>query len=329
MDDELGSYIRQSLGESKGSLRREVQIGPGVVADFVLEAGNTIYVFEVKTGVPKSSAVAQLALYKDLLQKSSKGKLVVPILVVRNATSNVRELVERIQGQVLEVPPGLLPSSPLEKGIVPLTTEKSWKVVTALLRLRAVKSARALAEAAGVSLGWTHQAAKELQARNIIEYGEAGIKLIAPQKILDAAGLERPFEKLRYDIIESDYQNAHEAAVTLTEVFGNAREQLGPVHFAFGGYTAAALHTGYARRLDRLDLYVDDPNVKPYIHSAGGGIPIHLYHPDRPLDPGAETLEGARVVSRDIALLDVAGLGYAARDLALKLLELYGSRNRD
>jgi hypothetical protein len=274
--------------------------------------------------------VAQLALYQALWERADPHAKVTPVLVARSAPAAVRELLTQIGGTLVEVPPGLLPPADVPTGLTPLTTEKAWKVFTTLLRLRVARGVRPLGQESGVSAGWVHRTVNELVARGIAQKGEEGIVLADPRKILDVVAFERPLKSIQTEIIPTDYVNAHEAAVEITRILSRPRADLGPIAFGFGGHTAAGLYTGYAHRQDRVDLYIDDPDFRPYVAGAGTehGVRIHVLKPDRGIAAGSETVDDVRLVSRDLALLDVAGLGYAARDVALKLLESYGDRKR-
>ena len=57
-----------------------------------------------------------------------------------------------------------------------------------------------------------------------------------------------------------------------------------------------------------------------------GGIAVRMYAPDRDVfaDRRMFSVNRVSVVSPAQALLDCAGLGYAGRDVTLKLVEMYG-----
>jgi len=287
-----------------------------------------VYLIEVKSGLASRDAVAQLALYRDLYERLHPHLKVTPVLVARSAPAAIRSLLHDIGAQLIEAPPRLLPIADVQSGITRLTTEKAWKVFTTLLRLRVVKGVRPLGQESGVSAGWVHRTVAELTARGITRKGDEGISLVNPNKILDVVAFERPLKSLETDVIQTDYENAHEAAVEITRILSRDRPEFGPIEFGFGAHTAAGLYTGYAHRQDRVDLYLDGPDFRPYVvgPGVGGGVLVHVLKPDRNISAGSELIEGIRLVSRDIALLDVAGLGFSARDVALKMLESYGSR---
>jgi len=328
MQPELTSFIQEALGIKGASIKERVNLPGGATADAIIKTPSTLYVVEVKSGLPRQDAVAQLAFVAKLAQKAYPGLTVTPLLVVRNAPESVRASLKEIEGILVEVPPQLLPQSDRPKGLVPLTTERAWRVVTSLLRQRVAKSVRALATSSGVSIGWVYQVVSELKTRGIVETN-GGLRLTDPAKLLDIVPSERPFEKLRFGTVQSAYTDAREAAVELTRLLSKPPGRKNPFAFAFGGWTAAGLYTGYAHRHDVLDLYAVSNDIQPYIGEKGGGIPVRLYSPDRPLLEEAQKVEKVRVVSRDVALLDIAGMGFSAHDLAMILLQTYGARERD
>ncbi len=307
MQPELTSFIQEALGIKGASIKERVNLPGGATADAIIKTPSTLYVVEVKSGLPRQDAVAQLALVAKLAQKAYPGLTVTPLLVVRNAPESVRASLKEIEGILVEVPPQLLPQSDRPKGLVPLTTERAWRVVTSLLRQRVAK------------------VVSELKTRGIVETN-GGLRLTDPAKLLDIVPSERPFEKLRFGTVQSAYTDAREAAVELTRLLSKPPGRKNPFAFAFGGWTAAGLYTGYAHRHDVLDLYAVSNDIQPYIGEKGGGIPVRLYSPDRPLLEEAQKVENVRVVSRDIALLDIAGMGFSAHDLAMMLLQTYGAR---
>lgn len=323
MEPELRRYVLAALALRDEDAQEERSLAEGLRADLVAVAGDKIFVVECKAATATEAAVAQVNLYRDLVQRQQPGREVIPVLVVRQAPERVRHLMNLVGGRIVEAPPRLLPPPSLPIGTVPLTADKAWKVITTLLRLGVAKSVRSLAEESKVSSGWVHRTVKELEARKIAESGGGGVRVTQPLKLLDIVAMERPFERLLTKTIATDFADSHEAAQTINRTLSRQREDVGPAHFAFGGLTAASLYTGYARRVDRVDLYVDDPDIEPYVASPGGGVQVRLYRPDRPITEGTKELQGVRVVSKDLALLDVAGLGFQNRDIARKLLESF------
>lgn len=321
-ESQLVQYLKEALGvpEASGKL---VDSPGDVGADVILETPSTIYVVETKAGVARQDAISQLAFMAKLAERKYPARKIIPVLVVPTAPRRIRNALKAIGGELVEVPPQLLPVSKMPKGLTPLTTEQSWKVVTTLLRLRVAKSIRPVAQASGASLGWTYRVLSELEARGIAEGGPGGIRMTRPDKLLDIVPFERSLEGLSVATIRTDYEDAHEAAVELTRLLSEPPGRGSAFRFAFCGYTAAGLYTGYARRFDRLDLYSDEPALTPYLGGRGTGVSVRIYKPDRAVFDDAQKIQGVRVVSLGVALLDVAGLGFAARDIATKVLETY------
>jgi len=94
---------------------------------------------------------------------------------------------------------------------------------------------------------------------------------------------------------------------------------------AFTSFTAGAIYTNYSVRYDSVYLYLQREDFKKFSNTfatnESSGIKIHLYRPDRSLWDDTRMLQGIPVVSPAQALLDLAGLGYSGRDLALRVVE--------
>lgn len=94
---------------------------------------------------------------------------------------------------------------------------------------------------------------------------------------------------------------------------------------AFTSFTAGAIYTNYSVRYDSVYLYLQREDFKKFSNTfatnESSGIKIHLYRPDRSLWDDTRMLQGIPVVSPAQALLDLAGLGYSGRDLALRMVE--------
>lgn len=105
------------------------------------------------------------------------------------------------------------------------------------------------------------------------------------------------------------------------------------VPFAFTGYTAGGLYTGYAVRQDAVYLYLDRKNLDlfteffktPFNESNRNGIRAWIYAPDRDIFADTRQKEGITVVSPAQTLLDLAGFGYSAMDLTKAMVDMYGA----
>lgn len=320
VEADLAGFVAAALGLPRPQAQHHVPLPAGLEADMILTAPDgSVYVVEVKTGgLHPHQALGQLLLHKAALQRERPDAHVVPVLVLRQAPHRVREMAEAAGIRLVEAPPALLPRGTHPPGKVRLTTPASWNVVAALTHRRVVKGLRALAEESGTSIGWVHTVVRELEARGIANTTHGGVALVDAQKLLDAVGLERPLKPLLRRTLAVDADGAHEGARALTR---RLEARLGARGFAFCAYTAAGLHSAYARRHDRLDLYVEDWDDSLADAFSEDGIPVHVYEPDRELHRHLRTLEDVRVTDWSLTVLDLAGLGWAARDVALKLLE--------
>ena len=103
------------------------------------------------------------------------------------------------------------------------------------------------------------------------------------------------------------------------------------VPFAFTGYTAGGLYTGYAVRQDAVYLYLDKKYLdlfteifkEPSIELNRNSIRAWVYAPDRDVFTDTQQREGITVVSPAQTLLDLAGFGYSAMDLTKVMVDRY------
>lgn len=319
---DLTAFVAALLGlPLHNEAQHDVPLAEGLEADILLAAPDgTLYVVEVKAGsLDPTKALGQLLLYKAALQRERPGARIVPVLVLRHAPPRVRRMADVADVRVIEAPPALLPRADRLPGKVRLTTPASWNVVAALAHRRVVKGLRALSEESGASLGWVHSVVKELEARGIADTTRGGVTLVDAQKLLDAIALERPLKPLLRRTLAVDADGTDEAARELTR---RLETRLGTERgFAFCAYTAAGIHSAYARRHDRLDLYVQDWDDSLADAFSEQGLRVHVYEPDRDLHRHLRKVDGVSVTDWSLTVLDLAGFGWAARDLVLKLME--------
>jgi hypothetical protein len=325
MEEALQRYIQRKLAPGKGGrFQTAVPLAEGVRADGILRTDDTLYLIEEKQKSSDTGSVAQLALYRDLLETSHPDIKVVPVLASHSVAPGVKRLLEKIGGKLVEIPAGLS-VRPDDSGTrIPLTTEQSWRVICALLRSGASKSLRSLAKESGVSLGWVYRVVRELRSRSIAESGKSGISIVNGPKLLDVIAFERPLDSLVRATFRLNRPSAHEAAMEISRTLGaNKGATLGE-GFSFCGETAAGIHSGYSVRRNSADLYLEGRElgrVLQGMHEPKGKIQIQVLMPDRPACLSGTLSEGVKIVSEDMALLDTAGLGFRARDLTLKLME--------
>ncbi len=316
----LELYIIDRLHLPEKSLKREPAVD-SIRPDFTARDGRTLYVIEVKARRATQSDVAQLALYRDLYEARYPNLKIRPILVSREVPASVGGLLRRIGADTLEPPPQLMsreiePSQgPGSREASRLTGPKAWRVVCRLLELRTT-SIRQLALKSKVSYAWAHATVQRLVREGIAAQQGSMVRFLEVEKLLNGVAWERPFESLRVGVFASEYDNAFEGARQLTGILKRAG-----AHFAFTARTSATLRTGYSRQFKSIDLYLAEDDLG-LVGSGAGKVTANVFKPDRPLE-GLESIQGILMASWDLTLLDIAGLGFSSRDLALEMVKPY------
>ena len=187
-----------------------------------------------------------------------------------------------------------------------------------------ITSIRQLSLKENISYGWTHAVIQHLLNQEIVSKRGNHVEISNIDKLLNGVGWERPFENLNKTEMFLSYDNAHEAAKEITYMLTGKE-----IGFAFTSYTAGGLYTGYAMRHDSLYLYLDMDNMKffneVFKNYGEEGIKVKIYGSDRNVFTDNRKMEDINVVSPSQALLDVAGLGYTGRNLAVEMVKRYES----
>jgi len=94
---------------------------------------------------------------------------------------------------------------------IKITSDKSWKVVARLLKEQTT-SIRQLALKEHVSYGWAHATIQSLINQGIVIRKEKYVCISDINKLLNGVAWERPFENLRAEEINIEYDSAISAA---------------------------------------------------------------------------------------------------------------------
>ncbi len=141
-------------------------------------------------------------------------------------------------------------------------------------------------------------------------------------KLLNGVAWERPFENLRAEEINIEYDSAIHAANDISRALKRQESK-----FAFASYTAAGLYTGYAVRHDAIYLYLDKTEFglfKDLFETRKTiGIKAGIYTPDRDVFSDKKEIESITVTSPAQTLLDLAGLGYSGLDITKAMVDNY------
>jgi head-tail adaptor len=286
--------------------------------DFIIKDGKALYLIEVKNYATEQS-IARLALLEQLLKDTNMK--ITYVLAAKNIPKTISNLAQRIQVAVIQLPLNIPVNVSDDEGRI--TTENAWKVVTGILS-NELTSIKGVSRRTKISYAWAHRITNRLISRGIAEKFNDQVRINNISKLLNVVALERPMVALNKDIIWTGYSDSHDAATGLTR----SLEKSG-THFAFTGFTAASIYTGSAIRHDAVYLYINDEQDRRNLKSDEvrnlRGIKVFVYMPDRDVTADSRLISDVRIVSKEQALLDMAGFGRSGGDLALDLAKRYGS----
>lgn len=294
--------------------------------DMIIEDGNNRYFVEVKSKA-SIDTIARLVLLKELFRNQNAdlshfffviaGKLFPP---------DIEKIANQTNIKLVTIPRNI--EHPTQKydtfpDNVKVTSEKSWKVITRLLKEK-MTSIRQLSIIEKVSYGWAHATVKSLINQGITTKKGNYVSISDTNKLLNGVAWERPFENLYAGEITIGYHDAFKAAQELSHILKNKG-----IKFAFTSYTSGGLYTGYAIRHDTVYLYIEknemDFFMNTFKEADKQGIKTRIYTPDREVFNDTREKEGIQMVSQSQTLLDLAGLGYSGRDITKAMVEKYDS----
>lgn len=322
--DQFASWLANRLQLQHPEVGRDVRLFKQATADFVLRDGNQAYIVEVKGGVPRWDDVARLQYLvgpqaRPYLEGIPANAHVQGVLVAPAISEMVRIMAQRAEILAIEAPIELLPvqSSPARG----LTTERAWRICTAVLRARGSRGVRELARHSSTSIGWTSMVVQQLRQRGILD-PSGDLAPNGTQLLLDAVATERPLRRLETARIQTgirDWSDFEQTIMTQWMRVIGASPRPG---FWVCGLSAAAHHSGYLMRHDQLQVYAHDAaGIAQVFDGKKGGIEVVVFRPDRNVAVTSGVKGGLPTVDVDQTLLDVAGLGFQARDVAMKLIE--------
>ncbi len=322
MDEiDLGMYLKTRLGMDEGA---EIDPHPhwrDHLFDMAIEdkARQVTYLILIK---PRATveALALINLYNDYANASSEDENRSEprfVLVTKYLPPHLDELAKRMDIFVLTVPRGVKLTEQSERSVhapMKVTSEKSWKVVSGLIRIK-TSSIRNLSLTQGVSYGWTHSTITDLIAHGIAKRNGNQVSIVDIDKLLNGVAWERPTQTLVVKELTILGKNLFEVARELTAIFDGEN-----VPHAFACYMAGTQYMGQSVRFDSLQVYIDKDDMNEALgrlspRTEGPGIRIQVMAPDREMFSGAQIIGGIRVTSPSQTLLDLAGLGYKGRDM--------------
>jgi len=295
--------------------------GLGLSPDLAFEEGEAlIFVETASRGDPQ--ALARLALYDRLVKK--QGREVVLVLAAKSFSDQVLALADRLGIRTVVLPRGSpAPRIAVNQGRVgiKLTSEKAWRVVTRLLKDQPM-SIRSVSLREKVSYGWAHAVCEHLLAQGMARRKGNMVELTDVERLINGVAWERPLQNLRSVDIHTDIEDGHSCAREVDRTLKEAG-----VDHSFTGFLAGSLYTGTAVRYDLVQMYVDEDEFdvlrEIYSRPEGKGATLQLISPDRDAFTGANIVDGLRLASPGLTLLDLAGSGPGAIELRRAMVRDY------
>ena len=332
---EVVAFIREALGLSPDAraddvavLYQAMEIELPLQPDIVFKDGDRLYFVEVKSNVTSIDTIGRMQLLRELwYRRRSNWHPVELVIAAKTIRSREEQLARELSIQIVKLPWTLGP--PLQPEFKPsksrITSEKSWKIVSRLLKEKST-SIRQLALKEGVSYGWAHKTVEMLISQNIAKKNDSYVQISDLKKLLNGIAWERPMKNLSLAEIPVSFGDSIPAAKDISSMLSEQN-----VPFAFTGYTAGGLYTGYAVRQDAVYLYLDKKNLDLFTEffktssyePDRSSIRAWIYAPDRDVYTDTRQKEGITVVSPAQSLLDLAGFGYSAMDLTKAMVEMY------
>lgn len=321
MNNELTEWIIEQMG-----LPPNVQIirdpkegfGPAPLNDLLLfRDGSTDHQILISSKVSFDD-VARIVLLRELMKEHNIKFFIAGKLI----TNDIRHLAERVSIGIIEIPNWIrIDTKRTYQGSrgKKVTTEKAWKVVSRLIQDGAC-SIRAISKKENVSYGWANGVIHTLIDLNIAQQKGFSVKITDIDKLLNGIAWERPFENLLHSEIWTGEKDHIAAARKITELMVSKNKE-----FAFTAYTAGSMFIGYSHRFDSLYLYLKEEDVdlfkQAFKYPINKGVVVRIYQPDRDFHSDSILMDDIRIVSKQQALLDLAGTGYQGMDLTKAILD--------
>jgi hypothetical protein len=321
--DEIEQMLLGGLHLSKNAtIQKDVPVvfnEIGFLPDYIFKDGEQIIIVEIKN-TPSQIDLSMLAFIKMILGNKEPNYRYV--IAGKNISSRISELANRIGVETFQLPYSLaIESVRDDRGKI--TAEKAWVIITEILT-QDMPSIRSIAIKTEVSYGWAHRVVNRLVARGIATRHADFIRITDYTKLLNMVALERPMIQKQIGIIQTGFQDTHDAGTAITRSLDSSK-----INFTFTGYTAANLYTGYGTRHDSVDLYVEGREelfgLKQFEEKILGRIKIYVYQNDRDVFSNSRHFKNIKVVSKPQALMDIAGFGMSARDIAYDMVKRYGT----
>jgi hypothetical protein len=315
-------YVKWKLAASPDAKVEQESMYDGLGFDLKVIEDDVTYLIEIKSR-PSVDSLARLVMAGDLMRSRSGGKKRPHLVLASESLPNdLIPVAKELQIRLIDLPRKMAPPTTARKRNVKITTDRSWNVVSQLIRQRA-STIQQISDASGVSYGWCHAVITHLIGQNIIAKQEGiGIfEVKAIDKLLNGIAWERQ----TLDLVKGKFTASSNTVYALARDVADAASN---DHFdiAFACHLPGGIYTGHAMRHDSLHLYIDPGNmdlIEQRFASDGGDIEVQMLAPDRDVFGGAVVRESLPLTSPSQTLLDLAGLGHRGKDLTLKMMEGY------
>lgn len=296
--------------------------------DLEVRTRDTVYIVLVRHRLTAQDVAMALLARETLATRGGGAPRVEPVLLGKVISPRVRELAATVGVHLFQLGWQVQLGGSGGDGIGlrarRVSSAKSWSVTFSLLRTGPT-SVKALARETGLSYGWAHATVAKLLDMGVASRTAEGVSIVDVGKLLNGVAWERPLEELRVRTVRMDGKDAMEVAMRVHSALDDLR-----MAHAFTAWTAGAAYTGYVQRSDSVHVYLPKGSwdFLREFEDREGGIDLVAYVPDRDVFASVERVEGLTLVGPAQALLDLAGLGHAAHDLALEMARRYAGNVR-
>lgn len=330
---EVTAFIRNQLNLMSSAeeidlatLYNTVSLDLPIRPDCIFKDGKNLYFVEIKPSAVSIDTIARMNLIRELWRRRKIDPPDIQLIIAAKWFYEREERLAKDLGiRLIKLPWALetVPGKEYPSTGMKITTEKSWKIVSRLLKEKNT-SIRQLALKENVSYGWAHKVIGMLLEQNVVRRESGYVTLADVKNLLNGVAWERPMKNLQAEEFFINFSGSHAAA---QEISRTLKEQ--NINFAFTTYTAGGLYTAYAFRQDAVFLYLKKEKIEQFKENFRtekmNNIRAVVYVPDRDVFTDARERESVVITSPAQTLLDLAGLGYSAIDLTNVMVEKYAT----
>lgn len=283
--------------------------------EVILEQESSVLVAGIKLARANIQTVLKLSLYAKAVAQRFSGKKTIALLFAPAIAPDALKALVKAGGRFQKLG-AVRHRGPAET--TKISSPGSWKVVCYFIRNEEATMNQASVQT-GVSYPWARAVAKKLLEIGAAKEHGKKVRLADLDKLFEYVAWERPVNSLRALEFRSAYPDETEA---LHELYGNI-EGIVP-QSACALFTAADLYLEGVASGGCIQLYADENAalVAKSLLGQGDGVSFQVYSPDREMED-INLINGARVVSVEQTMLDLAGLGVSGLDSAKVMAAYY------